>query len=79
MKKRIKLIWDFRGAEAQPVAEHHARHLHEFAEREQLHATQSGTERLSEQHCLAFLVVAEADMLRVRDALRPNRGELWED
>lgn len=31
MEKHIKLIWDFRGPEAQKIAEHHVIHLKEYA------------------------------------------------
>ena len=36
MNRKIKLIWDFRGQEAQKIAEHHAIHLEEFAVKENL-------------------------------------------
>lgn len=75
MSRRIKLIWDFRGPDALHTAEHHRIHLDEFVEIEKIPETQSGYERLSEFYAIAFLTVNQEDMLAVRDALRPHRGE----
>lgn len=74
MERNIKLIWDFRGPDAQGTATHHARHLGEFARREQLSLQQTGSEALSESHWMAWMVVEGKDVEPVRAALRPSRG-----
>jgi hypothetical protein len=70
------LIWDFHGPEADKIAEHHAIHLREFSDKEQLPYLEAGTEPLSELHSLAFITVAEEHMITFRDALVPQRAVL---
>lgn len=72
---RIKLIWDFRGGDAAEMARHHARHLEDYAEKHRLTDSQCGVEQLSDQHSIAWMSVNPENMLDVRDALRPHRGE----
>lgn len=79
MKRQIKLIWDFRGPTASEVARHHARHLQEYIVAEDLPLNITGYKDLSSAHSIAFMVVEETDMLRVRDALIPHRGEVYEE
>ena len=79
MNRDIKLIWDFRGPEAQEIAKHHVIHLDEFATREKIETIASGIENMSNMYCIAYMVVKEADMIAVRDALKPHRGEVYED
>ncbi len=74
--KKIKLIWDFRGGDAKGTAEHHRIHLEEYAEREKLELTESGVEEISGMHYIAYLLVVESEMIQVRDALVPHRGQL---
>ena len=74
----IKLIWDFHGPEAKGTAQHHAIHLREFAQREQLSTDECGDEALGPEHHLAWMIVTQAEMPIVRDALRPHRGVLAE-
>jgi len=76
LSRNIKLIWDFRGPEAEKIAEHHAIHLREFSEKDQLPYLEAGTERISELHSLAFITVAEEQMITFRDALIPQRAVL---
>ena len=73
MNRTIMLIWDFYGSEAEPMAEHHAKHLKEFATRENITFYDCGVNNES-SHSEAFIVVKEADMIMVRDSLRPKRG-----
>ncbi len=75
MSRRIKLIWDFFGEDAKKTAEHHAIHLQEFAKMKAIENTEAGTEEISKQEQLAYLIVAEENMIEVRDALRPKRGQ----
>ena len=75
MEKHIKLIWDFRGPEAQKIAEHHVIHLKEYATAHDLDKNATGIEKQSPLYCIAYLVVKKNEMLAVRDALKPHRGE----
>ena len=77
MDRKIKLIWDFRGPDAHDIAKHHIVHIDEFTEREKIEMITSGVEAFSEMYSIAYLVVNEADMIAVRDALKPHRGELY--
>lgn len=77
MSRKIKLIWDFRGSVAAKTAEHHEIHLKEFIKMEQLPLNITGFEVLNEMHSIAFMVVVEEQMLQVRDALKPHRGEVY--
>ncbi|MFA7444640.1 MAG: hypothetical protein WCY89_01735 [Flavobacteriaceae bacterium] len=76
MTERIKLIWDFRGPDALHTAEHHQIHLDEYVAMEKVPDTVSGYEQLSEFHSIAFLTVNRENMIAVRDALKPHRGEV---
>jgi len=75
--RKLKLIWDFRGLTANNTAQHHEIHLKEFIQLEKLNVTITGFENLSEVHAIAFLVVDEAEMKPIRDALKPHRGQLY--
>lgn len=75
--RKIKLIWDFRGDGAEKTAQHHEIHLKEYIKAEGLEVNITGFEIKNELHAIAYLVVEEADMMRVRDALRPHRGEVY--
>ncbi|TFG71419.1 MAG: hypothetical protein E4H26_12450 [Flavobacteriales bacterium] len=79
MNRRIKLIWDFKGPVAGMTAEHHEKHLKEFIVLEQLPLQITGHRHLNEMHSMAFMVVEERDMIKVRDLLKPHRGELFEE
>ncbi len=77
--RKIKLIWDFRGEVAAKTAEHHEIHLKEFIEVEKLEVNLTGFEILNDMYAIAFMVVEEKDMIAVRDALKPHRGEVFEE
>jgi len=77
--RKIKLIWDFRGPAAEKTAAHHEVHLKEFLHSENLSLDITGMTRINEMHSLAFLVVEENEMLKVRDALKPHRAEVFID
>lgn len=79
MSRKIKLIWDFRGPAAAKTAEHHEIHLKEFLEKENYALKITGFQILNEMYAIAYLVVEEADMIAFRDALRPHRGEVFEE
>lgn len=78
MKRKLKLIWDFRGSDSQKTAEHHCIHLKEFSAIEKLHFYEVNFSTLSEIHTIAFIIVDEVDMKIYRDALKPHRGEVAE-
>jgi hypothetical protein len=75
--KQIKLIWDFRGPNATKTAEHHEIHLKEFINSEKLTLKITGFEIINEIHAIAFMVVSQENMIQVRDALKPHRGEVF--
>lgn len=79
LMRQIKLIWDFRGPAAAKTAEHHEIHLKEYIAMEKLPLQITGFEVLNEMHAIAFLVVTDAEMIQVRDALKPHRGELFNE
>ena len=76
MDRKIKLIWDFRGPDAEAFAEHHTVHLNEFAAKEKLKLNETECLKQSNTHWMACLIVEETVMPKVRDALRPHRGVL---
>jgi len=78
MSRKIKLIWDFRGATAAKTAEHHDIHIKEYLEKEKITLEKTGFEIINEMHAIAFIVVEEQDMIRFRDVLKPHRGEVFE-
>lgn len=75
---KIKLIWDFRGRQAEGTAKHHAIHLAQFSAKEEIVSYGHGHELMSESHCIAYLIVERKDMITVRDALLPHRAVLVE-
>lgn len=78
MNRNIKLIWDFRGPVAAKTAEHHEIHLKEYIQIEKLPLEKTGYEIIHEMHAIAYMVVPESQMITVRDALKPHRGEVYE-
>lgn len=77
MSRKIKLIWDFRGPVASKTAEHHEKHLIEYIAIEKLPLNITGFEIINDMHATAFMVVEESNMIVVRDALKPHRGEVY--
>jgi hypothetical protein len=77
MSRQIKLIWDFRGVSSTKTAEHHEIHLKEYIAIEKLPVNITGFEIKNEMHAIAFMVVTDENMITVRDALKPHRGEIY--
>lgn len=77
MSKKIKLLWDFRGPASAKTAKHHEIHLKEYIAIEKLPLNITGFEIYDEMHAVAFMVVTEENMIIVRDALKPHRGEIF--
>ena len=78
-ERKLKLIWDFRGPDAYQTAEHHALHLSEFIKKNSLSLNITGFEKMNPEYSLAYLVVFESEMRPVRDALKPHRGQLYQE
>lgn len=77
--RKLKLIWDFRGPNALKTAEHHTIHLKEYIQIQKLNIDITGFTPLSDMHAIAFMVVEEQDMRPIRDALKPHRGQVYQD
>ena len=77
MEKSIKLIWDFRGIDAEKTAVHHTKHLEEFSALEKL-AANTGTERITDLHFTAFLTIPENLLQTLKHRLKPHRAQ-WAD
>ena len=75
--RQIKLIWDFRGPAGAKTAEHHEIHLKEYIQIQKLPVNITGYEAINDMHAIAWMVVNESDMITVRDALKPHRGEVF--
>lgn len=75
--RRLKLIWDFRGPDAEKVAEHHEIHLKDYIKINHVDGAFSGFDKLSHAHAIAFMVVNEDRMKSIRDALKPHRGQVY--
>jgi hypothetical protein len=78
MIRQIKLIWDFHGEDSAKIAEHHEIHLKEYIAIEKFPINITGFEIKNELHAIAFMVVTDDNMIAVRDALKPNRGVIFE-
>ncbi len=76
MNRKIKLIWDFKGLDAQKTAEHHQIHLKEFDKKENINSLGYNVESINEMHYTASMIVKEEIVLKVRDVLIPNRAEI---
>lgn len=75
IEKKIKFIWDFRGPSAAKTAEHHEKHLAEFAVIENTKNSTTGSSHLSDMHSIAYMVIDESELRELRDILKPHRGE----
>lgn len=75
--RNIKLIWDFKGQDAQKTAEHHAIHLEEFFYNNTFENLGIGTEQSVGNHFITYVGVHESIMIELRDLLKPNRAQLW--
>lgn len=73
MSTKVKLIWDFRGPDAKHIADHHAKHLKEFAVAKKLSNFSCEVEQRTPMLSSASLEVEENDSQTVQAALRPHR------
>lgn len=79
MERKLKLIWDFKGPMSSKTAQHHEIHLKEYISIEKLSINNTGFQDLNEMHSIAYMVVCDSEMKKVRDALKPHRGQLFEE
>ncbi len=79
MERKLKLIWDFRGPTALKTAAHHEIHLKEYIILEKLSLSLTGYQDINEMHSIAYMVVTDSEMKKVRDSLKPHRGQLYEE
>jgi len=77
--KKIKLLWDFRGPAAFKTAEHHEKHLKEYIAIEKIPINITGFSMINDMHSIAYMVITESKMIAVRDALKPHRGEIYQE
>jgi hypothetical protein len=75
--RQLKLIWDFRGLDAVKIAEHHVVHLKEYILAENLEFNITGVDKINDLYAIAFLIVSENEMCKVRDSLKPHRGQVY--
>ncbi|HRO84819.1 MAG TPA: hypothetical protein PK110_08370 [Niabella sp.] len=79
MSNQYKLIWEYRGPDAQMIAEHYEHHLEDFIKMRNLKSNQIGVEAYSEFYVTAFMIVREDELDVVRQALRPNKIKQLEE
>ncbi len=72
----IKIIWDFRGEDGYQTAKHHAIHLKEFCDKNQLDYQIVDAEKLNDFHTIAYIVTKKQNVVIIRDALKPHRAEV---
>ncbi|UOB18305.1 hypothetical protein [Abyssalbus ytuae] len=77
--RKLKLIWDFRGPYAEKTAEHYELHLKDYLKVEEVFFAETGCTKINDMHSIAFIIINENDMRKVRDDLKPHRGELYEE
>jgi hypothetical protein len=76
MSRKIKLIWNFSGPDAEGTAKHHEIHIREFLEKNNFNDLITGVDYQTEIVWSAYLIVDEKDMILFRDALKPHKGEI---
>ena len=73
---KIKLIWDFRGANGKNTAIHYEKHIKEFFQMKKKTLINSGVETSNEFHHTAFAIILKTDLEQIKLALKPNRGQI---
>ena len=76
MENKIRLVWDFRGADALKTAEHQLTHLVEFMIKENISCLDKSLEQISELQSICWIIIKESDLDFVKKRLKPNRGFL---
>ncbi|MCO6461817.1 MAG: hypothetical protein J5I59_10455 [Saprospiraceae bacterium] len=78
MEQKVKLIWEYRGPEAHQIAEHYEHHLIEFIQEHKLTNQITGVENINDVYSVAFMVVEESEVEKVRSILRPRLAMPYE-
>ena len=76
MSKLIKLIWEFKGPNAQQTAKHHILHLKEYITIEKIKCLDIDIV-FNEFEATAFMIVNEEYMQKIRADLKPHRGQYY--
>ncbi|MAR99211.1 MAG: hypothetical protein CMD21_00610 [Flavobacteriales bacterium] len=76
MENKIRLVWDFRGADALKTAEHQLTHLVEFMIKENISCLDKSLEQISELQSICWIIIKESDLDFVKKRLKPDRGFL---
>ena len=79
MGKKIKLIWEFRGPTAEHTAKQHVVHLNDYIAIEKLPLKNTSIEIHGEFAASAFMIIEEADLQKVKAALKPHRGQYYNE
>ena len=79
MGNKVRMLWDFRGPNAQQTAEHHLIHLKEYLKIEEVWFAKTGIETVSDHYSIVFAVLSESDMQKVRSDLKPHRGQVYKE
>lgn len=79
MAERIKFLWDFYGSGSKPTATHHLKHLGEFVAIKKLPNILMDVEEINPNHHIAYMVVDREMMDSLREALKPHRGQIYEE
>lgn len=79
MSKKIKLIWEFRGPTAEQTAKHHVIHLKDYIRIEKLNLNKTAVETSGEFSASAYMIIEESDLAKVKAALKPHRGQYYND
>ncbi|MDT0554702.1 hypothetical protein [Patiriisocius hiemis] len=79
MKEKIKLLWDFRGPNAQKIAQHHVVHLKEYITLEKLEDTTASFEDVSNMYAIAFIITRKQYFDKLKNALKPHRGQVYKE
>lgn len=77
MSKKIRLIWEFRGPAAEQTAKHHVIHLNDYIAIEKLSLQETSYEVLSEFSAVAYMIIEEHELAKVKAALKPHRGQYY--
>ncbi|SFU38543.1 hypothetical protein SAMN05216480_102132 [Pustulibacterium marinum] len=73
----LKVIWDFRGPDAEHTAKHHVIHLKEYASAKDLPFITIDLEVINEHHTIAYIAISEEHTLAIRNELKPHRAVLY--
>ena len=76
--KKIKLIWQFSGADALKIADHYLVHLDEYISREEFGVIDKGIKLINEFSSISYIIVDKSIVEKLRIALKPHKGLIVE-